>query len=93
MFVWIENAPKYEMNTEDEVVQYVDTFLTCDSEDPEIAELAEVQSHKHSRSCRKKDKALCRFGFPLSPLPRTMLSLMKMLKNTGKLCTNAKDNE
>ena len=36
MLVWIENAPKYKMNTEDEVIQYVDTFLTRDSEDPEI---------------------------------------------------------
>ena len=73
MLVWIENAQKYEINPKDEVFQYVDTFLTCDSEDPEIAELAELQSHKHSRTCRKKVKALCRFGFPLPPLPRTML--------------------
>ena len=86
MLVWIENAPKYEMNTEDEVIQYVDTFLTCNSEDPEIAELAELQIHKHSRTCRKKGKALCRFGFLYHRFLELCccIPLMKMLKNTGK---------
>ena len=32
-----------------------------------------LQTHKHSRTCRKKGKPVCRFGFPLPPLPRTML--------------------
>ena len=95
MLIWLENVPKYDMNTEGKVVQYVDTFLTCDDEDPVIAELAELQSHMHSRTCRKKSNALCRFGFPLPPLPRTMLlyPLDEDVENYRKICTNAKDNE
>ncbi|MCU7800825.1 MAG: AAA family ATPase [gamma proteobacterium symbiont of Lucinoma myriamae] len=73
MLVWIENAPKYENSSEEELIEYVDSYLTCDSEDTEIEELVQLQTHKHSKTCRKKCKPICRFGFPLPPLPRTML--------------------
>ena len=73
MLIWIENAPKLEKNTEEEIIQFVDKYLTCSTGEEEIGELVELQSHKHSKSCRKKGKAICRFGFPLPPLPRTML--------------------
>ena len=73
MFVWIENAPTLEKNSEEEIVQFVDKYLTCSGNDEETAQIVELQTHKHSRACRKKGKAICRFGFPLPPLPRTML--------------------
>ena len=73
MLVWVENAPKLDTNTEDEIVQFVDQYLTCSAEKNETLELVKLQTHKHSRTCRKKGKPLCRFGFPLPPLPRTML--------------------
>ena len=63
----------WKKNTEEEIIQFVDNYLTCSTDDGEIGELVELQSHKHSKSCRKKGKAICRFGFPLPPLPRTML--------------------
>ena len=73
MLVWIENAPTLEKNSEEEIVKFVDNYLTCSANDDETAHLVELQTHKHSRTCRKKGKAICRFGFPLPPLPRTML--------------------
>ena len=73
MLVWIENAPTLEKNSELEIVQFVDKHLTCSSNNEESAYLVELQTHKHSRTCRKKGKAVCRFGFPLPPLPETML--------------------
>ena len=73
MLVWIENAPTLEKNSELEIVQFVDKHLTCSSNNEESAHLVELQTHKHSRTCRKKGKAVCRFGFPLPPLPETML--------------------
>ena len=62
MFVWIENAPTLETKPEKEIVQFVDQYLTCNT-----------KNEKHSRTCRKKGKPICRFGFPLPPLPRTLL--------------------
>ena len=68
MLVWIENAPTLEKNSEEEIVQFVDKHITCSADDAERAHLVELQTHKHSKTCRKKRKAICRFGFPLPPL-------------------------
>ena len=73
MLVWVENAPTLDNNSEGEIVQFVDQYLTCSAEKEETLELVKLQTHKHSRTCRKKGKPICRFGFPLPPLPRTML--------------------
>ena len=73
MLVWIDNAPSLEKNSEEEIVQFVDRYLTCSVNDEETAHLVELKTHKHSKSCRKKGKAICRFGFPLPPLPQTRL--------------------
>ena len=73
MLVWIENAPTLETNSEIEIVQFVDKYLTCNTDNEKTANLVGLQSHKHSRTCRKKGKPICRFRFPLPPLPRTML--------------------
>ena len=73
MLVWIENAPTLEKSSEEDIVKFVDEYLTCSVNDAETAHLVELQTHKHSSTCRKKGKAICRFGFPLPPLPRTML--------------------
>ena len=73
MLVWIENAPTLETSSEKDIVQFVDQYLTCNSENEKTANLVSLQSHKHSRTCRKKGKPICRFGFPLPPLPRMLL--------------------
>ena len=73
MFVWIENAPALETNSDEEIVQFVDQYLTYNADNEETANLVSLQTHKHSRTCRKKGKPVCRFGFPLPPLPRTVL--------------------
>ena len=89
MLVWIENAPTLEKNSELEIVQFVDKHLTCSSNDKESAHLVELQTHKHSRTCRKKGKAVCRFGFPLPPLPETML-LYPLEENVEELKKSTK---
>ena len=83
MLVWVENAPTLETNSEDEIIQFVDQYLTCSTDDEKTANLVNLQSHKHSRTCRKKGKPICRFGFPLPPLPRTML-LYPLEENVDK---------
>ena len=83
MLVWVENAPTLETNSEEEIIQFVDQYLTCSSDNEKTADLVKLQSHKHSRTCRKKGKPICRFGFPLPPLPRTML-LYPLEENVDK---------
>ncbi|XP_062599574.1 uncharacterized protein LOC134261132 [Saccostrea cucullata] len=71
MIVWIENAPKYQENTEQEIVNYVDNYLKCEKN--EENDLTDLQVHKHSQTCKKRGKAVCRFGFPLPPLEETLI--------------------
>ena len=73
MLVWIENAPTLEKKSEEEIVQFVDQYLTCSADNKETTNLVNLQTHKHSRTCRKVGKPIFRFGFPLPPLPRNML--------------------
>ena len=83
MLVWIENAPTLETHSEEEIVQFVDQYLTSNTDNEKTANLVGLQSHKHSKTCRKKGKPICRFGFPLPPLPRTML-LYPLEENVDK---------
>ncbi|XP_062609477.1 uncharacterized protein LOC134271261, partial [Saccostrea cucullata] len=71
MIVWIENAPKYLENDNKEIVAFVDSYLKCERNTED--KMIELQVHKHSQTCKKKGKAVCRFGFPLPPLQTTMI--------------------
>ncbi|XP_065109326.2 uncharacterized protein [Paramisgurnus dabryanus] len=79
---WVENAPK--LNDDDEandpvVVDFVDTYITCETPPEQETELFEtvnsVQKHstKHSKTCRKKN-TVCRFNFPRPPSSRTFIT-------------------
>ena len=41
--------------------------------DDKTRQYVKFQIHKHSRTCRKKGKALCRFGIPFLPFPNTVI--------------------
>ena len=55
MLVWIENAPTLETLSEEEIVQFVDQYLTSNTDSKKTATLVGLQSHKHSKTCRKKE--------------------------------------
>ena len=42
MLVWIENAPTLEKNSEEEIVQFVDQYLTCSAATEDTAHLVEL---------------------------------------------------
>ncbi|XP_069136358.1 uncharacterized protein [Argopecten irradians] len=75
MLLWTENAPRYPDDNVESLIAYVDKYITCSlqTDNSELAELVQLQVHKHSKTCKKGGKPVCRFGFPLPPLPRTML--------------------
>lgn len=41
--------------------------------DEDMPNLVNYQTHRHARTCRKKSKAICRFNFPLPPMPYTVV--------------------
>ena len=72
MLIWIKNAPIYNGCNGSEVARFVDKYVSCKT-DPSMPNLINYQTHRHARTCRKKGKAICRFNFPLPPLPQTMV--------------------
>ncbi|XP_044191554.1 uncharacterized protein LOC122969696 [Thunnus albacares] len=74
---WIEGAPQIDKNTDEEVVEFIDKYVTCElpSDDDTLLDIvSSVQSHskRHSKSCRKK-KTTCRFNFPKPVSSRTFV--------------------
>ena len=71
MLIWIENAPIYGINEDDEVTAFHDKYITCSAE---MTPLTSLQIHKHTRTCRKAGRAaVCRFNYPLPPMPETKI--------------------
>ena len=38
-----------------------------------MEDLANLQMHRHTKTCMKASHKVCRFNFPLPPLPKTMI--------------------
>ena len=74
MLAWIRGSPKYAENDDTEVLEYVDRVASCSADVPnEFQESLDFQKHKHSRTCRKAGKAVCRFGIPFPPMRKTVI--------------------
>ena len=56
----------------EDVQKFVDQHTTC-FKNHEIAELVNYQTHRHARTCKKGSKNICRFNFPLPPMPETLI--------------------
>ncbi|VDI59074.1 Hypothetical predicted protein [Mytilus galloprovincialis] len=77
---WIEDAPKFEEDEDQKVIDFVDKYITCSvpsvDVDPELHKIVNaVQQHSkhHSKSCKKKGTN-CRFNFPRPPSVHSFIS-------------------
>ncbi|KAJ8048049.1 hypothetical protein HOLleu_00214 [Holothuria leucospilota] len=73
MLAWIKDAPQYGTNTNEEVVSFIDKYVTCNKPPSTVNHSVNLQTHSHAKTCRKKRQGVCRFGFPLPPMPRTVI--------------------
>ena len=73
--LWIKNAPHYERNTDTEIINYIDSVITCSTENRNDDENIQLQIHKHSKTCTKRinHQKKCRFGCPWPPLDKTQI--------------------
>jgi len=56
---WIKNAPQYEVNSNDEIVRFVDKHLTCENSNSlDMVELMNLQAHRHANTCKKKGEKI-----------------------------------
>ena len=58
MLIWLDNAPVFGVDKDEDVVAYIDRVITCSKpeSDPELQDLVNRQTHRHSHTCRKKSK-------------------------------------
>ena len=56
------------------LVKFVDTFVTVDLDDPDVKGIVnEVNTHHHTKACRKKGTT-CRFNYPRLPSTETVIA-------------------
>lgn len=71
---WVKGAPQLGKNHNSEITAFVDTYVTCKGEiDGVDPELLNLQLHRHAKTCKKKGQNICRFNFPVFPMPSTMI--------------------
>ena len=75
MLIWLDNAPVFGVDKDEDVVAYIDRIITCSKpeSDPELQDLVNRQTHRHSHTCRKKSKKICRFNYPQPPMRCTQI--------------------
>ena len=69
----VEEAPVFGESENSEIVEFIDQYVSCSSKVVDSEQIFKGQMHKHSKTCRKYGKAICRFGYPIPPMPRTMI--------------------
>ena len=75
MLIWLENAPTFGEDFDGDVVSFIDKIITCEKPDgnPDLLALVNRQVHRHSDTCRKKSKSVCRFNYPQPPMRSTKI--------------------
>ncbi|XP_063426085.1 uncharacterized protein LOC134709887 [Mytilus trossulus] len=87
---WVENAPKYGEDDNEEVMSFIDKYVTCEIPDENVDKelhdiVMEVHQHSknHSKTCKKKG-TVCRFNFPRPPSTKTFISEPSKPDNENK---------
>ena len=70
---WIKNAPEYGKDCDEDIIKFVDSYVSCNADSDDLSDLVNLQRHKHSKTCKKRGHPICRFNFPLPPMPKTMI--------------------
>lgn len=82
---WIRDAPQYGKSSEEEVVNFVDKYVTCqNAKSIDMEDLVNLQIHRHAKTCKKMGHQVCRFNFPLPPMQKTMI--LRPLDDYDTLC-------
>ena len=72
--LWIKNAPHYDKDSDNQIIQYIDSIISCSSTE-QNKKYVNLQINKHSKTCIRKiaNKKKCRFGAPWPPLDKTQI--------------------
>ena len=86
MLIWLEGAPVFGVDKDEDVVAFIDSIITCSKPDnnTELLELVSRQTHRHSHTCRKQRGKICRFNNPQPPM-RSSKILYPLEENTSPI--------
>ena len=75
MLIWLEDAPVFGVDKDEDVSSFIDKIITCrkPDDDTTLLNLVNRQMHRHSHTCRKRGKSLCRFNYPQPPMRSTRI--------------------
>lgn len=93
MVAWVKDSPDVankEQPEKTKIAEFVDQHITC-LKDQSIVNLINYQTHRHARTCRKKGKTICRFNYPLPPMPQTAV-LSPLVEGDNIERTKCKNN-
>ena len=73
MLIWLEDAPVF--GVDEDVSSFIDTIITCrkPDDDTSLLSLVNGQMPRHSHTCQKKLKSVCRFNYPQQPMRSTQM--------------------
>ena len=73
MLIWLDSAPVFGVDDDAIVTDFIDQIISCKwpVDYLELQKLVNRQIHRHSHTCRKKDKNECRFNYPQPPMRAT----------------------
>ena len=74
--IWIKTAPKFDHDSDEDVSNFIDKYVSCAIPDNECSKLKDLvlllQQHKHSSYCKRG--GTCRFNFPHPPSTKTLIA-------------------
>lgn len=75
MLIYCQDSPVFKRGKDtSQVCKFVDKFISCSLEvTAEQAPFVKLQMHRHSATCRKGGRAVCRFHYPIPPFPETVI--------------------
>ena len=72
---WVKDAPQLGKDSNSDITAFGDKYVSCanDGSGAVNADLVNVQLHRHAKTCKRKGQNICRFNFPIFPMPSTMI--------------------
>ncbi len=67
--LWVANAPIYGLDSNNAIEDFVEKYISYDN-NKLAPKFCEVQTHRHKKTCRKKNQPICRFNFPWLPIEK-----------------------
>lgn len=73
MLIWVEDAPEFQVKSDEEVMGFIDKIITCQKpvNNPELLNHVHSNLHQHLHTCCKNTRSECKFNYPHPPMRKT----------------------